>query len=711
MRSFLPRGESGIDHSLIRTAETAEAGMTDQSSYAASDASVQSDQSNVEDAQTESQQRSSKSPVRDPSSSKKTQGKRGNFRLPKLLTPKKTKPKRVVQPEAKSVTQKGRPIPSSSGSVASDCATAESYEAAKSVHSIISTANSVGTNVTIKTSNRYSVTAEPTSPSKNKNPWNKFKKMITKKEEESNATDSHARARALSYEPSPSRSKSKRIRSEAERKELQLLDDAIRGRMDGMDVLSLGSARVSSIRKSSIPQEGKMSRRTTTPLDMVTDMLYTSGGKEPPEMILEGFLPAGDDRWVVRMEKSKQPTGAELKTNSGESVPSLQVTDDEESADCDVDKLMESMWGNEYTPPTHRSRSSCDSAEGNEQDILKLAAECSVPIDLDEATFMVDTAAHLESVHSIASGPLKEGRFDVALGILNKILKGLELRHENEPHYLIGSTLYNIGVIQMWQGKYEDSLVSLERAVANRIDSLPPKHPAIAVSLSREAMVLFALNRLDDALASLEKALKVYPELNSTRASILNNQGVVQFQRQDFVGALIAFSSALDIQRGLLEGQVRRDRIVFDSSITLSNLGKLYLERKDYSMAVFVYEEALLLRTTSFRKDHDIVLSSLSNLAYAKAKEGKSENALKLYEGLLRSQETRFGPNSHQAAETTGLMASVYIKMRKYEEAKVCLRKVITWQEAHLPPGHPFLRHSRLSYKKLEEKEVSPIEI
>ena len=57
-----------------------------------------------------------------------------------------------------------------------------------------------------------------------------------------------------------------------------------------------------------------------------------------------------------------------------------------------------------------------------------------------------------------------------------------------------------------------------------------------------------------------------------------------------------------------MEGRVRREGIVFDTSVTLSNMAKTYLQLNDSEMTFYMYEEALLLQTSRFKKDH--ILSS-----------------------------------------------------------------------------------------------------
>lgn len=115
----------------------------------------------------------------------------------------------------------------------------------------------------------------------------------------------------------------------------------------------------------------------------------------------------------------------------------------------------------------------------------------------------------------------------------------------------------------------------------------------------REGVALFALESFDMAVQSFERALEITKTPNVTRAKLLNNLGVAHFFREDHVEALVAFTSALEIQRTFLKGQVRRASTVFDASITLSNMGKVYLHKRDYDTALHVYEEALLVSSTA----------------------------------------------------------------------------------------------------------------
>ena len=457
-----------------------------------------------------------------------------------------------------------------------------------------------------------------TSDDFSENGWDKLrKKFMGTKSNESKAAEpsstnndtAHARGDVTSKSSPKRRGLRERVvKDTSQRMEERriLLDDAIRGRMDGMDVLSLGPARLASIRRSQSLDDGDLFIETMnekwTPSKMVMDMILTSAGRDPAEMVLEGFKPGGEDRWRVHMEEL-EPLVFEQDSISASNgryspVPALSPTEDSEcgsSITCgeeDITSLMGSMWGTQKPPPTHtkpQPKQQC------EDDVLQMASDLNVPIDVDEETFVVETANHLRSVHDIASICLGRQDYDGALVIFYKILKGLKLRHEEEPHFLIGTTLHNIGVVQMWQGKFAEALYTFQQAIAVRIIVLPPKHPDIAVSLVRQGFAQFAMNRFKDAVESFTQALELCTIENATRAKILNNLGVVQYQEKHFIQALQSFTRALEIQRKLLEGPIRRESIIFDATTTLRNMGKLYLTNNDVKTGFIVFEEATLV--------------------------------------------------------------------------------------------------------------------
>lgn len=522
------------------------------------------------------------------------------------------------------------------------------------------------------------------------------------------------------------------------------IDQVIRGRLDGIDVLSLGPACRASLPAKVSKQSSKGENLffdplypsftnihcSISPANLVEEMIWTSAGLEQPEIIFEGFYPGGHDRWGVRVASEPSLAPLEKKTTTSISLSSmdkksfsplptldLEVDEDDESTavssshtspthveegtNLPITELWNSIWGLVNTPPpipshmnTKRMTTTLtnddpeDRIINEEEEVLKLVETCNVPIDLDDDAFMIDGPKHLQTVHELVMVPLQSRRFQSAISIFEKLLRGLE--GNNKLHHLIGSTSHNIGLIQLCQGSYQKALKSFEKAVEVRKEFLPCDHPDIAVSLQRKGMAHFALSSITEALQCFEAALAICTPVDNTRAKILNNIGVARYQLQDYGQALKSFTSALEIQRPWLEGPIRRDSVVYSASIILSNMGKVYLRNGDHDLAYFVFEEACLMQTLTFRNDHDIVLQSLDNMARAHAKNGNYAEALRIFTSLYRSQESRFGRNSAVCIETTGMMGMAHWKLLEYEEAESCMKKVEGWQNIQgMDESHP----------------------
>jgi tetratricopeptide (TPR) repeat protein len=313
------------------------------------------------------------------------------------------------------------------------------------------------------------------------------------------------------------------------------------------------------------------------------------------------------------------------------------------------------------------------------------------------------------------------------------LLQGLEGPENSKYEHLAGCTHHNIGIVQMCQGDFDQALESFQKAVQVRTECLPQNHPDIAVSLVRQGTAYFALENFEKAIDSFRTALHMSPTEDATRAKVLNNLGLAYYLQDNHKKALKALTGALEIQRQWLDSPVRREPIVYDASVTLGNMGKIYLKKADFDLAYFVYEEACLVRpcfcdsvfpclmlahrlttllllrtltqlqTTSFRKDHAIVLVSLGNMALAKAKGEDYRKASQIFSSILRSQEAKFGAQSRHTIETIGMIGFIRMKELKLDDALKRLKTVKDWQERNLPSSHPAKSMTKATIQAVEE--------
>ena len=537
-----------------------------------------------------------------------------------------------------------------------------------------------------------------------------------------------------------------------------VMDQMIRGRLDGIDVLSMGPARraLLPIDSSSNPTEiGDLAKqdkssndnngtdsisfdplqfsfanlqKSASPAKTVDEMIWTSTGMDQAEIIFEGFYPGCNDRWGVRIvipsfssqssskiqipkDSSKKegddcaslPSCYDLTAdkNDGDESTSTTTTDIDGSIRLPIADLWHSLWGVVATSPpipSHMNMQTIATASTLKTNSIRRNEDqrfvemCNVPVDLDDDAFMIDCPRHVNSIHEAVMVPLQARRFDSAISIFEKLLRGLDGNHKYL--HLVASTSHNIGMVQLCQGKYQEALKSFQKAVGIRNECLPADHPDIAVSLQREGMAHFALGSMVEALKSFEMALALSTSMDNTRAKILNNIGVTHCQLRDYALAIKSFASALEIQRPWLEGPVRRELIVYSASTILSNTGMVHLRQGEYELAYNAFEEACLMQTSIFQMDHEIVLNSTDNMARARAMNGNYSEALKIFTSLYKSQKVRFGPESKTCIETQGMIGISHFKLMDYEEAEKCMREVAAWQvhNSGMETSHPLVR-------------------
>eukprot|EP00977_Amphora_coffeiformis_P028323 scaffold34929_cov160-Amphora_coffeaeformis.AAC.1 len=395
------------------------------------------------------------------------------------------------------------------------------------------------------------------------------------------------------------------------------------------------------------------------------------------------------------------------------------------SPDMPTHKLWNTLWGSEPAPastlPTlHEMAVSYNNNSGDGDNpnadhvaddalLMDLVAQSSVPIDVDEDTFIVSTAAHVQAIQDIAAVPLQAGRFAAANRIFAKMMAGIvDATTAMEPlvwHTIRAITYHNMGLLHLWQSQYMDAVECFHQAVETRCSchgGLRNNTAAMVISLVRQGQAYFALKRNTAALACFQQALEesaLTDHQEVVRAKILVNMGVAQYCSGDLAAALTSLTAALTIQRKWLEGPVRRESLVYDAATTLQNMGRLYLERGDATdMACLVYEEALLLLKTVFPKHHPVVLSSYENLAVCHAQSPNQEGklkAIKILEKCRRCRVEMEGSSAVSTIQTCGWMAHLCVATGRFFQAQTLYQAVYAWQKVWLPANHPAKLHIR----------------
>jgi tetratricopeptide (TPR) repeat protein len=594
----------------------------------------------------------------------------------------------------------------------------------------------------------------------------------------------HEKRRNHDPKKAVSRSFNSRIEEQADLERQQhLLDDSIRSRFDGMEVMYLGGAQYCTA-AAAASLESSDGTPWDRPLEctftgqpihwntsqIVSEMMWgygTNGSntdevvEEPREIILEGYVPGMDGRWSVRIEKRPPPTEKPWWRWEGTSPsppPPLQPAASSEDSFSDelnnyknsngnkngisnssstnnrdrVDSpttttasydIWNSLWGPNPAPEDwvhlHRNSNANEkdndttSTNKNDDPMMILAVRCSIPVDIDENIFMISSPEHIQAINEMTGLSLVKGDFDSAFRLQGSLLRGVSgLTSEPPPdlRFVRGATLHNLGMLHLLKGQFLAARETFQRAVDERKYQLPTGHPDIAVSLIRKAMACFAVGRIDESIAALEEALSMAPAEHITRAKIMNNLAVLLYHRKDYSSALKRFTKATAIFRRWIEGPVRRETCLLDTAVTLSNMGKIYMERGDYESATATFEESLVLFSNVLRNDHDIVLSNRLSFAMAKSRTSQWKTALLILQGCLRSQNARFGALSAPSTETLALTGILYARQGDYKEALKCFCNVRQWQKDHNTGHTAAVRRTRECIKAIESK-LEPIKI
>jgi hypothetical protein len=195
-------------------------------------------------------------------------------------------------------------------------------------------------------------------------------------------------------------------------------DDAIKGRLDGIDVLSLGAARFVSY--IGLKDKALAGQRYTL-RSMVNDTLWACSGREIPEIVLEGFSPAGNDRWTATIEgepsnnissipndaaNRRKRNGKKLHLCSQHASTKVKESDYElSSQSVSTHLLLTQIWGKDGPPPPTNAVKFERTHDNNAETAIRAITSC--PIDSKKNLFIITDNDHLQSAYSIAVVPLK----------------------------------------------------------------------------------------------------------------------------------------------------------------------------------------------------------------------------------------------------------------------------------------------------------------
>ena len=151
------------------------------------------------------------------------------------------------------------------------------------------------------------------------------------------------------------------------------------------------------------------------------------------------------------------------------------------------------------------------------------------------------------------------------------------------------------------------------------------------------------------------------PEL--AQATALTEQVVKLFEEGKYDDALPRAKRALEIREKLLP---RTDPRI---STSLSNLGEIYLVKRNYKAARPLFERLLQIQTEQFGPDDVNLADTLDRLAVLYYREGSAVKADEMDKRALGLREKAYGPDDVRVAQSEYAFAQFYRGQRDYDRS------------------------------------------
>jgi len=264
-------------------------------------------------------------------------------------------------------------------------------------------------------------------------------------------------------------------------------------------------------------------------------------------------------------------------------------------------------------------------------------------------------------------------------------------------------------------GKYREAEESA-RQLLDRVDSVSPQDPIArsqALDLLVEALWRGGKFRTPEARELAQRAVSAadaaYPEGDSMRAVSLTNLGNILLDNRDFDGARSAYESALAIREKALGPE---DLAVASS---LVDIGRLHEAQGDASGARVPWSRSLAIYEKVVGPSDPLTATVVSNLARAAYLEQDLATAKTLMERALSIREETLGPDHPDTARTKTNFCNILIDLGDYERAERLAREALAAREKALGPEHPQIAStlaqlSHILYLRGNAEEGIPIQ-
>lgn len=312
-------------------------------------------------------------------------------------------------------------------------------------------------------------------------------------------------------------------------------------------------------------------------------------------------------------------------------------------------------------------RSWCDSA----------TALASRP-DMSERT-------RIEALHNAGQLAQAAGDMDTAATRLQEVV---DLMEDGDPTSLrLSAALSNLGHVLSELDRHDDALASLQRALEIRKLRLGPEHPRTADTMASISRALYSVGKLEEALDLSQRALeieeRVLPPDHVDIADTLFSLGITLRNLGRQQEALQAFERARGVY---IKNHGEEHPTVATTLLSIAGV------QADLGDAEQGYASGLRARdifVAVLGPDHRKVAATNVNLGANRQNHGKPEQALAHYEQALPALEKIYGREHRQVAAVLHNMAGLLNDEGQHEQALELYQQAVDIWTTTAGADHP----------------------
>ena len=280
----------------------------------------------------------------------------------------------------------------------------------------------------------------------------------------------------------------------------------------------------------------------------------------------------------------------------------------------------------------------------------------------------------------------KKGKYEEALNDLQKA-QGICEQFSDDKKIEQVLNQFNIGEVYRQKGDLPSSLRHYNQAIVTLRDIMTAHQDDtsffIAPSTTQTIWTLY-MNwaEVQRQLGKYDEALKMLEELRSTYhldevgdnfiyAQVLNNTGMIYYQKNQYTKALEYYLRSLGMYRNLFGDMHPSIALLYN------NMGELYRTEHKTDLALECQEKALDIRKACYGNLHPLVAQSLSNMGLALNEAKRYEEALPCFQEAVKIYKDIEHPNKEELATVENNRGMSYYFLNDYAHADQCFAEAL----------------------------------